>query len=155
MIPPWKFPTSSFSFGACAFSSGSPTPKSTDGRPSTSWNVDTTGIEPPSRVNTGDLLKPFSIARLAACDDPNRRPVLVHCARGTCRTGAAVALYRYERDGWTIEDVAAEMARQTYRPGWLPGYVFGMVSDRPQLETYDPSFLRDYNATAPEAARDR
>ncbi len=66
-MPPWKLPTSSFSFGACAFSSGSPTPNSTDGRPSTSWNVETTGIDPPSRVNTGVWPKPFSIARPAAC----------------------------------------------------------------------------------------
>ena len=36
---------------------------------------------------------------LKACDDPARRPVLIHCARGTCRTGAAVALFRFERDG--------------------------------------------------------
>ena len=32
MMPLWKFPRSSFSFGACAFSSGSPTPNSTDGK---------------------------------------------------------------------------------------------------------------------------
>lgn len=68
---------------------------------------------------------------LAALDDPERRPVLVHCARGTCRTGAAVGLYRLERDGWTIDDVAAEMERQTYRDGWLPGYVYGMTASRP------------------------
>ena len=46
---------------------------------------------------------------LKIIDDPERRPVLVHCARGTCRTGAAVAMYRFERDGWTIDDVAVEM----------------------------------------------
>jgi len=68
---------------------------------------------------------------LEAVDDPERRPVLVHCARGTCRTGAAVALYRYERDGWTIDDVAAEMRRQSYRDGWLPGYVFAMSKNKP------------------------
>jgi len=34
MIPPWKLPRSSFSFGACAFSSGRPTPNNTDGSPS-------------------------------------------------------------------------------------------------------------------------
>ena len=65
-MPPWKLPTSSFSFGACAFSSGRPTPNSTDGRPSSSWKVDTTGIDPPSRVNTGFCPNPFSIARAAA-----------------------------------------------------------------------------------------
>lgn len=68
---------------------------------------------------------------LKAVDDPKRRPVLVHCARGTCRTGAAVALYRFERDGWTIDDVSAEMDRQVYRDGWLPGYVYAMVEQRP------------------------
>jgi protein tyrosine phosphatase (PTP) superfamily phosphohydrolase (DUF442 family) len=75
---------------------------------------------------------------LAACDDPERRPVLVHCARGTCRTGAAVALYRFERDGWTVEDVDREMRRQAYRPGWLPGYVYAMVGERPFGELYEP-----------------
>lgn len=82
---------------------------------------------------------------LEACDDPDRRPVIVHCARGTCRTGAAVALYRFERDGWTIEDVSAEMRRQTYREGWLPGYVFGMVKQRPSQEMYGPTMSFDRN----------
>ena len=82
---------------------------------------------------------------LDAVDDPARRPVLVHCARGTCRTGAAVALYRFERDGWTIADVADEMDRQTYRQGWLPGYVFNMVKNRPSPERFEPPRLHDKN----------
>jgi protein tyrosine phosphatase (PTP) superfamily phosphohydrolase (DUF442 family) len=82
---------------------------------------------------------------LKACDDPNRRPVLIHCARGTCRTGAAVALYRFERDGWTIEDVASEMRRQAYREGWLPGYVYSMVDRRPCREIYEPAIALDRN----------
>jgi protein tyrosine/serine phosphatase len=89
---------------------------------------------------------------LAACDDPQRRPVLVHCARGTCRTGASVALYRFERDGWTIEDVSAEMERQTYRHGWLPGYVFNMVREKPQtLYLTDRPVLIDANRPTQEA----
>lgn len=80
---------------------------------------------------------------LAACDDPERRPVWVHCARGTCRTGAAAALYRFERDGWTTEDVAAEMRRQAYRDGWLPGYIFAMVKERPFYESFDPTVAPD------------
>jgi protein tyrosine/serine phosphatase len=75
---------------------------------------------------------------LKAIDDPSRQPVWVHCARGTCRTGAAVGLYRMERDGWTVEDVAAEMERQAYRDGWLPGYVFGMVQERPFDDRFGP-----------------
>jgi protein tyrosine/serine phosphatase len=80
---------------------------------------------------------------LKAVDDPARRPVLAHCARGTCRTGAAVALFRYERQGWTIEDVAAEMTRQTYRQAWLPGYVYAMVKERPNAELFQPQVIRD------------
>lgn len=82
---------------------------------------------------------------LKACDDPDRRPVLIHCARGTCRTGAAVALYRFERDGWTIDDVAAEMRHQTYREGWLPGYVYGMVRSRPGQDMFEPAITIDRN----------
>jgi protein tyrosine/serine phosphatase len=86
---------------------------------------------------------------LKACDDPYRRPVLIHCARGTCRTGAAVALYRYERDGWTLEDVAAEMRHQTYREGWLPGYIYSMVRSRPGDELFDPPIAIDHNLPPP------
>jgi protein tyrosine phosphatase (PTP) superfamily phosphohydrolase (DUF442 family) len=88
---------------------------------------------------------------LKACDDPDRRPVLVHCARGTCRTGAAVALYRYERDGWTIDDVSKEMERQAYRDGWLPGYVYEMVKDRASDQRPEARIVIDRNA--PEPAR--
>jgi protein tyrosine/serine phosphatase len=89
---------------------------------------------------------------LKIVDDPARRPALIHCARGTCRTGAAVALYRFERDGWTVEDVAAEMERQAYRDGWLPGYVYGMVKERPFNERFEPAIQRDANLarSAPE-----
>jgi protein tyrosine/serine phosphatase len=68
---------------------------------------------------------------LRIIDDPERRPALVHCARGTCRTGASVAFYRFERDGWTLEDVAAELKRQSYKYGWLPGYIYAMVKTKP------------------------
>lgn len=83
---------------------------------------------------------------LELIDDPERRPVLVHCARGTCRTGAAVALYRYERDGWTIKDVAAEMSRQAYRDGWLPGYVLAMSKNKPD---WIPRGLEEADAPSP------
>jgi protein tyrosine/serine phosphatase len=88
-------------------------------------------------------------AVVAACDDPDRRPVLIHCARGTCRTGAAVAYYRFASDGWTIEDVAAEMSHQTYRQGFLPGYVYSMVAQRPQQELFDPPIQLDRNRPEP------
>jgi hypothetical protein len=56
-----------------------------------------------------------------------------------------VALYRFERDGWTIQDVAAEMRRQTYREGWLPGYVYGMVKAKPGQDLFDPAIQWDHN----------
>jgi protein tyrosine/serine phosphatase len=68
---------------------------------------------------------------LKVLDDPERRPALVHCARGTCRTGAAVAFYRFQRDGWTPEDVASELRRQTYHYGLVPGYIYAMVRTKP------------------------
>jgi protein tyrosine/serine phosphatase len=85
---------------------------------------------------------------LKITDDPRRRPVLVHCARGTCRTGAAVALYRFERDGWTLEDVATEMRRQTYHYGWLPGYVYAMAKNKPALAGPRPEMVFDQNQMA-------
>lgn len=88
---------------------------------------------------------------LKLLEDPEHRPAIVHCARGTCRTGASVGLYRLEVDGWTIEDVAAEMRRQAYREGWLPGYVYGMVRERPFDERYQPPIRSDF----PDAAGPR
>jgi protein tyrosine/serine phosphatase len=85
---------------------------------------------------------------LKITDDPQRRPVVVHCARGTCRTGAAVAIYRFERDGWTLEDVATEMRRQTYRYGWLPGYIFAMAKNKPALAGPRPEMVVDRNRVA-------
>lgn len=82
---------------------------------------------------------------LKITDDPQRRPVLVHCARGTCRTGAAVAMYRFERDGWMIDDVATEMRRQTYRYGWLPGYVYALAKNKPALAGPRPEMIDDRN----------
>jgi len=84
---------------------------------------------------------------LELVDDPQRRPVLVHCARGTCRTGSAVALYRYERDGWTIEDVAAELRRQNYRDGFISGYIYAMVQTKPSLALHHPESIDEPNGT--------
>lgn len=89
---------------------------------------------------------------LQVLDDPARQPALVHCARGTCRTGAAVAFYRYERDGWTPEDVVAELRRQTYHYGLVPGYVYAMVKSRPSMTMPRSDMLFDRNQST-EAAR--
>lgn len=90
---------------------------------------------------------------LKLTDDPARRPVLVHCARGTCRTGASVAIYRFERDGWTLDDVAAEMRRQTYHYGWLPGYIYAMAKNKPQFAGPRPEMVVDRNQPSQLASR--
>jgi protein tyrosine/serine phosphatase len=82
---------------------------------------------------------------LKVLDDSERRPALVHCARGTCRTGASVAFYRFERDGWTPEDVAAELRRQTYHYGLVPGYIYAMVKTKPSSTLLRSEMLFDRN----------
>ncbi|MBN2560452.1 MAG: dual specificity protein phosphatase family protein [Phycisphaerae bacterium] len=42
-------------------------------------------------------------------DDPDNQPVLVHCSAGRHRTGYLCALYRIERQGWTVERAIEEM----------------------------------------------
>lgn len=41
--------------------------------------------------------------------DPDAAPLLVHCAAGANRTGLAIGLYRIREQGWTPEQVLAEM----------------------------------------------
>jgi len=54
-------------------------------------------------------------------------------------------LYRFERDGWTIDDVAVEMRRQTYKYGWLPGYMYAMAKNKPTSSRPRAEMLDDRN----------
>ena len=94
---------------------------------------------------------------LKILDEAERRPALVHCPRGTCRTGATVAFYRFERDGWTPEDVASELERQTYHYGLVPGYIYAMVKTKPLLSLLraDSVFDRNREPEAPTAEVNR
>ncbi len=56
------------------------------------------------------------IELLTAPDSP---PTLVHCAAGVNRTGLAVGLYRLHCQGWTLEQVLAEMRAFDFED--LPG----------------------------------
>lgn len=42
-------------------------------------------------------------------DDPERRPVFVHCLHGSDRTGMLIAMYRMAREGWDVDSAYAEM----------------------------------------------
>ena len=64
--PRWKSTIRKCSLGACRLSSGSPRPTRRLSAPSASWKVLTTGIDPPSRTNTGRLPNPVSRAFSAA-----------------------------------------------------------------------------------------
>jgi protein tyrosine phosphatase (PTP) superfamily phosphohydrolase (DUF442 family) len=57
---------------------------------------------------------------LRVMNDPNRRPVYVHCYHGSDRTGTMVALYRIAIQGWTKEQAIDEMTRGGfgYHPIW-------------------------------------
>jgi protein tyrosine phosphatase (PTP) superfamily phosphohydrolase (DUF442 family) len=47
----------------------------------------------------------------AYVDDPERRPIFVHCFHGSDRTGLLVALFRMAREGWTVKAAYQEMKK--------------------------------------------
>lgn len=47
-------------------------------------------------------------------DDPDRAPVLLHCYHGADRTGAFIALYRINRQGWSADEAIREMTGGGY-----------------------------------------
>ena len=55
-------------------------------------NVPMTGKTPPTMAETDMILK--------LLEDREAGPVFVHCKRGADRTGAVIATYRIDHDGW-------------------------------------------------------
>lgn len=55
-------------------------------------NVPMSGLTPPTGAQTEQIL--------AILNDPAAGPVFVHCRRGADRTGAVMATYRIDHDGW-------------------------------------------------------
>ena len=51
---------------------------------------------------------------LEVMSDPKNHPVLVHCYRGVHRTGAYVAVYRMECEGWSRDRALTEMVTAGY-----------------------------------------
>jgi len=61
-------------------------------------------------MTSRDQPTPEQVARfLAIVRDPALRPVYVHCEHGVDRTGAMMAVYRMEDEGWSNADAYAEM----------------------------------------------
>lgn len=55
---------------------------------------------------------------VALMADPANQPVFVHCRQGQDRTGAVVAVYRMEREGWAMPFAAAEMQAFGFNNIW-------------------------------------
>jgi hypothetical protein len=48
-----------------------------------------------------------------------------------------------------VADVAAEMRRQSYHDGYLPGYVYAMTKKKPGRDLFEPEILHDSNLPPP------
>lgn len=78
-------------------------------------------------------------------DDPENQPVLVHCSAGRHRTGLLCALYRIERQGWSVERAIDEML----------SFKFDQESQHAvltQLRDYEPG--RSVTTTQPTETRE-
>jgi tyrosine-protein phosphatase SIW14 len=67
------------------------------------FNVPLEGLSRPSDAQIEQTL--------AIINKPENQPVLVHCKRGSDRTGTVIAVYRISHDGWTSEQAKAEAKR--------------------------------------------
>lgn len=87
--------------------------------------------------------------------NPANQPILVHCARGTSRTGALVAYYRIRQSLWSRDQIRAEMVSYRHRPHrnleleQLVSRLFMQTRAEPQS-----SFLRDVSIQPPPSTRD-
>jgi protein tyrosine/serine phosphatase len=77
--------------------------------------------------------KPEWVAQfLKTVDDPSTGKFFVHCAGGRHRTGAMGAVYRYEKYGWGLDQVYAEMKQFDFYTSWGHGDFKTFVEDYAQ-----------------------
>lgn len=70
---------------------------------------------------------------LALIKTSELRPLIVHCKRGSERTGVAIATWRVSEFGWTAEQAYKEMKRYHFRSftrGHLKEYVYRFAKER-------------------------
>lgn len=65
------------------------------------FNVPMHGLKKP----TMDQIN-LALSRLS---DPSNYPILVHCEKGSDRTGVVIASYHIKHDGWSIEKAKSDM----------------------------------------------
>ncbi|HEY8227412.1 MAG TPA: tyrosine-protein phosphatase [Pyrinomonadaceae bacterium] len=66
---------------------------------------------------------------LRVVKDPETGKFFVHCAGGRHRTGVMGAVYRFNHDGWNLEQVLAEMERYEFNSGMGHGKQKDFVKD--------------------------
>jgi len=66
---------------------------------------------------------------LKTVDDPSTGKFFVHCAGGRHRTGSMGAVYRYEKYGWSYDQVYAEMKQYDFYTSWGHGDFKTFVQD--------------------------
>jgi protein tyrosine/serine phosphatase len=66
---------------------------------------------------------------LQVVKDPETGKFFVHCAGGRHRTGVMGAVYRFNHDGWNLEQVLAEMERYEFNSGMGHGKQKDFVKD--------------------------
>lgn len=69
---------------------------------------------------------------LKTVDDPATGKFFVHCAGGRHRTGSMGAVYRFEKYGWTYDQVYAEMKQYDFYTSWGHGDFKTFVEDYAQ-----------------------
>lgn len=70
---------------------------------------------------------------LTTVENPVNQPSYTHCKLGHDRTGAMVAAYRIQHDGWTAQQALAEMEQYGYSPAKLPALERFVMSYQPDL----------------------
>jgi len=66
---------------------------------------------------------------LKVVNDPETGKFFVHCAGGRHRTGVVGAVYRFNHDGWNLEQVLAEMNQYDFGSGFGHGKQKEFVKD--------------------------
>ena len=66
---------------------------------------------------------------LKVVDDPETGKFFVHCAGGRHRTGVVGAVYRFQKDNWSLDQVMAEMEQYDFNSGFGHGKQRNFVKD--------------------------